>query len=509
MFLDATHPATSAPRASSHARSLPSTHAQLESPLLTQVVSAARNLCQKFEPRLIDAKWVASRTPLLHALAKGIAEHEDTLASLLSAEGQRPIAACRVEAKRSVQTLLKTIEALARLAEPRALDFSDAIQGGHHAFAQRFTCGPLCAIVPFNFPLNLALHKVAPALALGLPFVCKGPDQNSKTMALLAHLVEKAGVPSEDFLFFQSSPESAEALLEEVPFPLISFTGSQRVGLHLKQKFWDRKVMLELGSTAALLVCDDVPRWELEPLAQRIARSAFGQGGQSCISLQHLFLEPEVALDLISHLKDATTRLAEATDLSHPDTVCGPVVSKAAAAKIEDLLANAQQNGATLWRPPGSPHSAKPNHNDTHTPAHVPPTLVFLPQPPSLEASPLPLRLLREEAFGPVLCIHRLPSGGHAKVRQAALASVDANIHASIFTYDAKAAKTLFEASTCHALLWNELPSWRADAMPYGGTVARSLTRTCAPLGHTGLVGGEGPLYAMQEYTWERLFVMP
>ncbi|MCA2960592.1 MAG: aldehyde dehydrogenase family protein [Silvanigrellales bacterium] len=493
MFIDAAHTATG--------RTRESRHTDLDTALLT----SARSVYGSFQARCIDAQWVASRRPRLQALARVVAEKEDTLVKLLSEEGHRPVSICRTEARRSVQTIQKTEEALVRLAEPRALDFSDAAQGAHAAMAQRFTCAPLFAIVPFNFPLNLALHKIGPALALGIPFVCKGPVQNPKAMQLLAECIEKAGFPTESFLLFQSEPETAEALLESVPFPLLSFTGSRRVGLHLKKKFWDRKVMLELGSTAAVVLCDDVPRWELELISQSLARSAFAQGGQSCISLQHLFLEPDVAGDLVSYLKDAATRLADRNDLADEETLCSPVVSLDAAEKVASLLADATQKGATVWSPP-SPVARNADPRD------IPPTLVFMP--PLAEGTlhtGMP-KLLLEEAFGPIVCIHRLAAAADTKTLAAALATVDANIHASIYTYDSKRAKALFEASACHALLWNEVPSWRADAMPYGGTLTRRAEATLHGLAgstHTGLVGGEGPLYAMREYTWERLFVLP
>ncbi len=454
----------------------------------------ATNVSRRFLPHAVNAQWVQRRRPLLQSPSRILAREEETLARLLSEEGRRPITLCRTEARRAVQTVAKSEEALVRLAEPRALDFTDALQGGHHALAQRFTSGPLFAIVPFNFPLNLALHKIAPALALGLPFVCKGPAQNPRTMEHLARLLVEAGVPTEDFLIFQADNDSAERLLATTLFPLVSFTGSKRVGLHLKKTFWDRKVILELGSTAAVVLCDDVPRWELESMSQKLAASAFGQAGQSCISLQHLFLEPENAGDFLSYFKDAASRLAAHWAPSDPETVCCPLVSPAAFDKVSELLADAQAKGATVWRA----GLARPDDS------YHPPTLVQLPPPAQSSKGFEAIRLLTEEVFGPVACVHMLPAGLDGRSLAARLGVVDANIHASVFTYDGAKAKGLWEQAACHTLLWNEVPSWRADAMPYGGTLGAHAGAV-----HAGLVGDEGPLYSMQEYTWERLLVLP
>jgi|GEM_PF-322537 len=492
------HTATTTP-AESRARA--HTAAQLREKALT--------VFSRFSPRCINAQWASTRRPVLQRLAQLVSANEKSLAKLLSEEGRRPIASCEWEVRRAVQTIQKTEDALVRLAEARSLDFSDALLGGHTAMAQRFTSGPLFAIAPFNFPLNLSLHKIAPAVALGLPFVCKGPAQNFRTMEACAALLEDAGVAPEDFLILQAQGDETESLIESVPFPIISFTGSHTVGLKLKQRFWDRKVILELGSTAAAVLCDDVPRWELERISQVLARSAFGQGGQSCISLQHLVLEHENSGDFVSYLKDAARKLAEHSSPSDPETVCGPLVNAAAVAKVRALLDDARAHGATVWTA-GEADDAE---------NYLPPTLVLLaPGRPKKS-----LRLLREEVFGPVVCVQTLaPGSGPAALQAAAaaetivqaLGAFDANIHASLYSYDSAKVKSLFARSVCHSLLWNEAPSWRADAMPYGGVLGASADSVAegatVPVGpHAGLVGNEGPLYSLLEYTWERLLVLP
>jgi acyl-CoA reductase-like NAD-dependent aldehyde dehydrogenase len=460
----------------------------------TDAWAQARQMCKALMNREfrgpIDVRTLPRAQKLLENLAKRLADAnwKKQLSEAMSHEGKRPKALCELEVVRSVQTLEKTKEALQSLVDLRALDFSDAVQGGHKALLQRFPLGPLFAISPFNFPLNLSLHKIAPAMALGIPFVCKGPEQNPVTFQLLENCLQEAGLGSENHLLLVASGKLTSRLLEEFCFPLISFTGSYAVGTSLKKAYWDRKVILELGSTAAALLCQDVPRWELEKLTQSLCKSAFAQAGQSCISLQHLFVEKELLEDTTGLLKITASQMAAKKDLSDVQTLVSPLVHAGAFSKALELVNDAKAHGAEVWS--AAPHDEALNH--------FAPTLVFIP-----ERACASLRLFREEVFAPVLCVHSIASPEKGQehspsLLKKALDSVDANIHASVFSYNAKRVNALFEVAPGHCLLWNEVPSWRADAMPYGGT-----------LGASGLVGEEGPMSTLKEYTWERMLVLP
>lgn len=442
----------------------------------------------------VTSQRVMRNSGVLEKLADKLRNNEDKLAQMMVAQTHRPISSCLTEIRRSVQTLEKTRDAAHKLCEPRAYDFSDALQGGHTAMSQRFTYAPLFAITPFNFPLNLTLHKIAPALALGLPFVCKPPLQSLDLFSLLNDWLIESGADTDSFAFYFASNEGVAKALERLPAPLISFTGSRKVGFELKQKYWDRKLILELGSTALSLICQDVPKWELERLSQDLTRSAFGNSGQSCISLQHLLLENDICDDMIAHLKHSAANLARMRDPMSPETVVGPLIGRAAFDKALQLLNQALECGAQVW-------SAGEHNQNEH---HLAPTLVIYPniQSKTLEQ----IRLTREEAFAPIVCIHKVPNNTSGDKLNDILQKFDANIHASVFTYQNKRARQLYETLPSRTVLWNEIPSWRADEMPYGGV---GLTWSDGHLQNAGLLGDEGPYQTMLELTVERLFVLP
>ena len=441
----------------------------------------------------VTSQRITRNCALLESLAQKIATNSEKLATLMVESTHRPLSSCLTEVRRALQTLDKTREAAHKLCEPRAYDFSDALQGGHTAISQRFTFAPLFAITPFNFPLNLTLHKIAPSIALGLPFVCKPPLQNLELFSLLHDWLLESGLEQEAFAFYFASNEAVSRTLDKLPVPLISFTGSRAVGFQLKQKYWDKKLILELGSTAACLICNDVPKWELEKLSQELAKSAFGNSGQSCISLQHLLLEHDVGDDLIAHLKYAAANVARNKDPNTQDTLCGPLVGRAAFEKALNLLNQALECGAQVW-------SAGEHNPMEH---QLAPTLVVYPnaQPRTLEQ----IRLTREEAFAPIICIHRLPQGTSPEKASELTQKFDSNIHTSVFTYQSKKARQLYETLPSRTLLWNEVPSWRADEMPYGGI---NLGWSEGRLQNSGLLGDEGPFQTMLELTVERLFVL-
>lgn len=442
----------------------------------------------------VSLQRVTRNIGVLEALANKIKNNAQLLADLMVEQTHRPVSSCLTEVRRSVQTLEKCRDAAHKLCEPKAYDFSDALQGGHTALSQRFTFAPLFAITPFNFPLNLTLHKIAPAIALGLPFICKPPLQCLELFKVLNEWLIECGLEQEQFAFYFASNEAVSLALERLPVPLISFTGSRQVGFQIKQKFWDRKVILELGSTAACLVCGDVPNWELERLSQDLARSAFSNSGQSCISLQHLILEHDVSEDLVSHLKHAASALARDHDPKSPQTIVSPLIGRGAFDKTLSLLNQALEQGAQVW--------SAGEHNPLEH--RLSPTLVVYPsaQERTLES----INLTQEEVFAPVVCIHRLPRNASVEKTARMMQLFDSNIHASVFTYQSKKARQMFEILNSRTVLWNEVPSWRADEMPYGGS---NFSWSDGHLQNSGLLGDEGPYQAMLDLTVERLFVLP
>lgn len=442
----------------------------------------------------VSSQRVTRNSVILESLAQKIRANESKLAHMMVEQTHRPLASCLTEVRRSVQTLEKTRDAAHKLCEPRAYDFSDALQGGHTSLSQRFTYAPLFAITPFNFPLNLTLHKIAPAIALGVPFICKPPLQSLELFSLINDWLVECGLESDSFAFYFASNEGVSRALDRLPAPLISFTGSRQVGFQLKQKYWDRRLILELGSTATSIVCNDVPKWELERLSQDLAKSAFGNSGQSCISLQHLLLENDIADDLIAHLKYTASTLARERDPNSPETVVGPLVGRAAFDKALNLLNQALECGAQVW--------SAGEHNPVEH--QLAPTIVIYP---NTQARTLDqIRLTREEAFAPIVCVHRVPQNTNVEKLADLVQRFDANIHASIFTYQSKRARQFYETLPSRTVLWNEVPSWRADEMPYGGI---QFSWNEGRLQNAGLLGDEGPYQTMLELTVERLFVLP
>lgn len=462
--------------------------------LFQKSLDSLRNILLRPANLPVSLQRVTRNMSILESLATKIRENAQSLAELMVEHTHRPVASCLTEVHRSVQTLEKCRDAAHKLCEPRAYDFSDALQGGHTALSQRFTFAPLFAITPFNFPLNLTLHKIAPAIALGLPFLCKPPLQSLELFKILDEWLQDCGLEQDQFAFYFASNDAVTRALERLPAPLISFTGSRSVGLTLKQKFWDRKVTLELGSTASCLVCSDVPNWELERLSQELARSAFSNSGQSCISLQHLLLESEVSEDLVSHLKHAASAMARSQDPKSPETVVAPLIGRAAFDKALSFLNQALEQGAQVW--------SAGEHNPVEH--RLSPTLVIYPN--AQERTLENIRLTQEEVFAPVVCIHRLPRNTTPEKTARLFQLFDSNIHASVFTYQSKKARQIFECLQSRTVLWNEVPSWRADEMPYGGSL---FSWNGGHLQNAGLLGDEGPYQAMLDLTVERLFVLP
>jgi aldehyde dehydrogenase (NAD+) len=463
---------------------------------LDSIANDLESLANLFVARSIDRKQAREGIERLQKLRTELSLRSTTLAELLSVEGHRPLSLCQLEVGRTLQVIEKTEEAIWELASVKAYDFTDAFQGSKKAIALRKSFGPLFAIIPFNFPLILAMHKLAPAIALGLPFVCKPPLQNVGLFKVLHEIFLAAGITEHTFSFLFVENESISALLERIPFPILSFTGSKSVGLSLRQKFWNRRVLLELGGTAFAVLLNDYPEDRHSLAAKALARSAVNQGGQSCISLQHLFVPQRYFESIKKSIQTEFHAFVEHHNPSDIETVCGPLNSEAATEKVTHLLAEAATQGFESW---------SPQLIEDHTyPAHYfPPTLVLVPDfSEFLRKKPA---LLTEEVFGPVLCLHGVGDDISEVALVSYLNATDANIQGSVFTTEEKTAQKFFHELQVRTLLWNEVPSWRADEMPYGGYV--KMEKAGGEGWHSGLVGNEGPRQTLEEYTIDRLFV--
>lgn len=440
-----------------------------------------------FKAHALTPSVIAQGKQRLTAVSQALSKKKDELARLMSLEGHRGISACTQELDRAFQTLDICGQALEKIAAPLDYDFRDALQGGKIGVSERFTYAPLFAIVPFNFPVNLALHKIAPALALGIPFACKGPLTHPKTNALLHDCLLDAGIVNEGFCFLDVENDEIAALLDALPHCILSFTGSRPVGETLLSKYAAHKVILELGGTAFALVLDDTKPFS--DLAKACARSAFGNSGQSCISLQHIIVDEKHHAQFVTLLKDEAQRISQSKDPLSPETICSRLINTNAFTKTMRILSNVRERGLHIW------HADKVDDAQ----CYIPPTIIecsaksFFPN----------VDLYNEEVFSPLVFVHSCRGTPDAIVMANAL---DANIHGSVFCGDQKTAEHVFFHTQVRSLLWNEAPSWRADSMPYGGFLTQPSPSTLERV-HNGLVGNEGPLQTLHDYTIDRLFV--
>jgi acyl-CoA reductase-like NAD-dependent aldehyde dehydrogenase len=283
----------------------------------------------------------ARRVEILTAMSRGVAERRDELERAITLGTGKPIDYARAEVGRTVGVLALAAEEVKRFgqaAEP--IDF-EAAHAGAVGIVERFPIGPISAIAPFNFPLNLVTHKVAPAIATGNTMVVKPPPQCPGPALMLAELAADAGLPKGALNVVSADPPSAERLATDERVRMVSFTGSAKVGWDLKAKAGTKRVALELGGNGGLIIDDGA---DLEYAAARTARGAFVHAGQVCLSVQRIFVHRSVYFAFLKHLVDATERLAVGDPMDER-TVVGPLISSQAADRVMEWIAEAKAAG--------------------------------------------------------------------------------------------------------------------------------------------------------------------
>jgi len=409
------------------------------------------------------------RAAILETAGREVLRRRDELALLLVEEAGKPLTLARLEAERCAETLADAAR-IARAPHAELLDLGGFASGERRiGLLRRFPLGVVVGITPFNFPLNLVAHKLAPAIAAGCPIILKPASQTPSPALLLAELLQGAGLPEGAISVVPCSGSQAATLLADPRVRLLTFTGSAEVGWDLKRRLWDRRVALELGGNAAVIVEPDCG----DPMAvtERIVAGAYGYAGQSCISVQRVLIEESLA----STFRDALVAAAEACpagDPRDPQIVCGPMITGGDADRIERWVRDAEAAGArrlTPWRRDRSV---------------VWPTLV--------EGVPRDAALWADEAFGPIAAIATYRSFDQA------LAMVNDSrfgLQAGILTRDIERIQRAAERLEVGSVIQGDIPSWRSDPMPYGG-VKQSGT------------GREGARYAVEEMTEPRLLVL-
>jgi len=408
------------------------------------------------------------REEILRGVASRLEARQDELARGIAREAGKPLKAARTEVQRAVTTFhAAAAEAGRRAGDVLPLDVNSGSLG-RWGVVRRFPLGPVCAITPFNFPLNLVAHKVAPAIAVGAPVVQKPASQTPLSSMALRELVLDAGWPSDAYAVLTLSGAAAERLVTDPRLPVVSFTGSPLVGWRLKELAPRKRIALELGGNAAAVVCADA---DLLDAASRIVTGAFSYAGQSCISLQRTFVHRSV-FDELSRLvveKTAALRLGDPLDET---TDIGPMITRDDALRALSWVDEAVAQGARLLcggTVDGSVMSAT-----------------------VLTATSAAMKVECEEVFAPIVTLAPYDDFEDAlrRVNESRF-----GLQAGLFTRDLAAITRAFETLEVGALIVNDVPTWRADRMPYGGVKGSGI-------------GREGPAYAMEEFTEPRLLVM-
>ncbi|MCP9986252.1 MULTISPECIES: aldehyde dehydrogenase family protein [Streptomyces] len=413
------------------------------------------------------------RAAALDHVSKRLAERTEEIARLITAENGKPLKWARGEVGRAVSVFRFAAEEARRFngGEAQRLD-TDAGGTGRLALTRRFPKGAVLGIAPFNFPLNLCAHKVAPAIAVGAPIILKPAPATPLSALLLGELLAETDLPAGSWSVLPVANDRMPALVQDERLPVISFTGSDKVGYAIQQSVPHKHCTLELGGNAAAVVLADWSSEEdLDWAATRIATFSNYQAGQSCISVQRVVVDASVYDRLVPKIVAAVE--AQGTgDPTDESTDVGPLVSEDAARRVETWVDEAVQAGAALLTG-GKREGA----------SYAPTVLADLPADTTLAC---------EEVFGPVLTLHRVD--GEA----AAFAQVNDSkfgLQAGVFTHDLRTAFRAHRALEVGGVVVGDVPSYRADQMPYGGVKQSG-------------VGREGVAYAMEDYTYERVLVL-
>ena len=410
----------------------------------------------------------ARQAVLEHCIAR-FRERFDELAMALCVEAGKPIKDAEGEVTRLIDTFKVAAEEAVRIdGEIVNLEISKRADG-YRGFVQRVPLGACSFITPFNFPLNLVAHKVAPAIAAGCPFVLKPSEKTPIGALIIGEILAETDLPKGAFSILPCRIEDADPFVSDERLKLLSFTGGQ-IGWELKAKAGRKKVVLELGGNAACIVDAD-QRDKLDHVVERLIFGAYYQSGQSCIKVQRVFAHASLYEELRERFVKAT-RALKAGDPKDRDTFLGPVIDEASAKRLEGWIGEATAAGARLL----SGGARKGNFLEASV----------------LEDVPHDAKLNRLEAFGPVTLLARFESFDDALAQ---VNDSDYGLQAGVFTDSLAHAMRAWDELDVGGVVVNDIPSFRVDNMPYGGVKRSGL-------------GREGIRYAIEDMTERRLLVM-
>ena len=394
------------------------------------------------------------------AVYTALLKRAEEFARLIAQEAGKPIKTARAEVARALTTFRLAVEESTRITGVQLPVDIDERSEGYYCIVERVAAGPAVFITPFNFPLNLVAHKVAPALACGCPFLLKPSDRTPLTALLLGELLMQANLPPGSWSILPCDVQHVPTMVQDSRVRIVSFTGSVKVGWELQARAVGKRILLELGSNSAVVVEPDA---DIFQATSRIVPGAFGYAGQSCISVQRIFLHHSIAPQALKQLVEKTSALRVGAPLDEStDVSC--MIDQAASRRVEQWVQQAVDGGAKLLC------------GGRRDGAFYLPTL--------LTNVPANAHLACEEAFAPVAMIEEYDDFSQVlkKVNEPSL-----GIHAGIFTRDLFKARQAFEILEVGGVIINDVPTVRIDAMPYGGVKQSGL-------------GREGVRFAIEEF---------
>ena len=402
------------------------------------------------------------RAHVLHKIAAAIAQRADEFVELLVAEAGKPVTLAKIEVQRAQSTFeLAAAGALEPNGHPIEMGATPA-GAGHVGMARRFPLGVILGITPFNFPLNLVAHKVAPCLATGNTMILKPAMKTPLCALLLGEILAECGATSGQVSFVPFGHEHVDTLLRDPRVKMLSFTGGVDVGWQLKSKAVKQKITLELGGNAACVVEPDSD-WRKH--ATKMAVGAFAYAGQSCISVQRIFAHADIYEEFKNVFLAAVREKAVAGNPREANTLVGPMITKAAMDNVVGWVKEAEKAGAKLL-----------------TPLRVDGQVLH---PVVLENVPRDAAISCEEAFAPVVVLesYRTYEEGLAAVNDSKF-----GLQAGVFTGDLGKAYRAYDILDVGGVLINQVPTFRTENMPYGGVKDSGF-------------GREGVRYAMEDMT--------
>jgi acyl-CoA reductase-like NAD-dependent aldehyde dehydrogenase len=408
------------------------------------------------------------RASILREIAKGIIDRRDEFARTICQEAAKPIKTARIEVDRAIDTFQIAAEESTRIyGEYLPLDTLEAT-AGRWGLVRRFPLGPVFGITPFNFPLNLVAHKVAPAIAAGCPLILKPAPQTPISSLMLAEIVDNTAWPDGAFAVMPLSNDNAGLLVEDDRIKLLTFTGSAAVGWALKSRAGKKRVTLELGGNAGVIVHSDA---DVSYAVHRCVAGGFSYGGQTCISVQRIFVHQPIFEQFKDQLVQGVRKLkcgdpmAETTDVP-------PLIREQDAVRVVEWIDEAVQSGAKLLC--GGKRKGS------------------MVEPAVLTETTPNMRVNSAEVFGPVVTVEPYETFDEAL---RFINNSQYGLQAGLMTRDAVLIQTAFDEIEVGGLIVGDVPTFRVDQMPYGGVKDSGL-------------GREGLRYAIEDMTERKLMVM-